>query len=45
LYLYGQYSPPMNNQTDPTEINVLSSEEYNSDIIISARLSEQHRKL
>jgi hypothetical protein len=32
-------------QTDPMETNLLISEEYNSDIIISARLSEQHRKL
>jgi hypothetical protein len=30
---------------DPGDPNVLGSEEYNSDIIISARISEQHRKL
>jgi len=29
---------------DPTGTNVLRAEEYNSDIIISARISEQHRK-
>jgi hypothetical protein len=32
-------------QNDPMGTNVFSSEEYNSDIIISARLSEQHRRL